>query len=216
VHHGSRESIEVFDVDAGVQPPALTWTGCIVGPENGTFNAVVALPEGGVAATTVTRTSDGGNAGGNGAVWEWHLRRGWTVVPGSEADRINGLEISADGKALYISAWGDQALIRLERGTPAKRELVKVPFRIDNLRLMSDGTLLAAGHGGNALCSCPEETWHIGRIEPRALTVQELLRRPYDKAFGAATVAVAVGKEIWIGTNRGDRIGRFPATSQAR
>ena len=39
---------------------------------------------------------------------------------------------------------------------------------------------------------------------------RELLREPYVAGFGAATVAVQVGKEIWIGTNRGDRIGYFP------
>jgi len=179
-----------------------------------TFNAVVALPEGGVAATTITGAGGQGNPNGRGAVWEWHLGRGWTVVPESEADRINGLEISADGKWLYISAWGDQALIRLMRGQlPAKRDVATMPFRIDNLRMMSNGSILAAGHGGKALCSCPDETWHVGRIDPTVLTVQEILRRPYVQGFGAATVAIEVGKEIWIGTNRGDRIGRFPLGS---
>jgi hypothetical protein len=64
---------------------------------------------------------------------------------------------------------------------------------------------------GTALCSCPTETWHIGKIDPIALRVQEIFRSPYTEGFGAATVAVQIGKEIWIGTNRGDRIGRFPA-----
>jgi hypothetical protein len=87
-----------------------------------------------------------------------------------------------------------------------------IPFRIDNLRMMADGSILGAGHGGTALCSCPTETWHVGRIDPRgAMSVTELLREPYVVGFGAATVAVQVGKEIWIGTNRGDRIGYFPA-----
>ena len=183
VHHGSRESIEVFDVDARSTPPTLTWTGCIVGPPNGTFNAVVALPEGGVAATVVTRTGgQPASPNGSGAVWEWHPGRSWTMVPGSEADRINGLEISPDGKWLYVSAWGDQALIRLQRGqVPAKRDVLQMPFRIDNLRWTSNGSILAAGHGGNALCSCPDETWHVGRIDPNAMTVQEILRRPLHR-----------------------------------
>ena len=51
VHHGKRESIEVFDVDAKGAQPTLTWVGCILAPEKVGFNAVVALPEGGVAAT---------------------------------------------------------------------------------------------------------------------------------------------------------------------
>jgi hypothetical protein len=76
---------------------------------------------------------------------------------------------------------------------------------------MADGTIYAAGHGGTALCSCPTETWHIGRINVDKWSVQEILREPHVAGFGAATVAVQVGKEIWIGTNRGDRIGYFPA-----
>jgi hypothetical protein len=86
-----------------------------------------------------------------------------------------------------------------------------MPFRIDNLRMMTDGSMLAAGHGGTALCSCPTETWHVGRIDPRgAMSVKEIIKQPYDAGFGAATVAVQVGNQIWIGTNRGDRIGYFP------
>src|SRR5262245_55501490 len=30
VHHGSRESVEVFEVDGAANPPSLTWVGCAV------------------------------------------------------------------------------------------------------------------------------------------------------------------------------------------
>ena len=216
VHHGARESIEVFDVEQKASPPALTWVGCVVGPPNAVFNAVVALPDGGIAATN-TRPAGGGNPPADadpiGAVWEWHATSGWRAVPGTEAPRINGLEVSKDGRVLYVSAWGEQTLLRVERGgSDPRRAVLRMPFRIDNLRMMSDGSILAAGHGGTALCSCPTETWHVGRIDPRgAMSVKEILSRPYDAGFGASTVAVQVGKEIWIGTNRGDRIGYFPA-----
>lgn len=215
VHHGSRESIEVFELDAAASPPALTWIGCVGAPDQGRFNAVVALPEGGVAATNVPATTPAAGqpaaaASTAGAVWEWHAGTGWKAVPRTEADRINGLEISPDGKQFYVSAWGEQSMLRVTRGDTPVRDVLAMPFRIDNLRRMADGSLLAAGHGGTALCSCPTETWHIGRIDPSALTVQELLRQPYVEGFGAATVAVQIGGEIWIGTNRGDRIGRFP------
>jgi hypothetical protein len=206
VHHGARESVEVFEVDGAAKPPALTWIGCVVAPDGAVFNAVVGLPEGGIAATNTRGAND------VGAVLEWHSPTGWKAVPGGEAARINGLEISKDGKAFYIAGWGDQTMIRLQRGqAPGKRDVLQMPFRIDNLRLMPDGALFAAGHGGKALCSCPEETWHIGKIDPNALRVQEILKLPYAKGFGAATVAVQIGKEIWIGTNRGERIGHFPA-----
>lgn len=216
VHHGARESIEVFDVEPKADPPTLTWVGCVVGPPNAIFNAVVALPDGGLAATN-TRPAAGGNQPADadpiGAVWEWHAATGWRAVPGTEAPRINGLEVSKDGKVFYVSAWGEQTMLRVERGvTNPKRDVLRMPFRIDNLRMMADGSILAAGHGGTALCSCPTETWHVGRIDPRgSMSVKEILKEPYVAGFGASTVAVQVGKEIWIGTNRGDRIGYFPA-----
>ena len=134
------------------------------------------------------------------------------MVPGSETNRINGLEISSDGRWFFIAGWGDQTFVRLLRGqTPPRKDVVPMGFRIDNLRAMPDGSLLAAGHGGTALCSCPSETWHIGRIDPNSLQVRDILRQPYTEGFGAATVAIQIGNEIWIGTNRGDRIGRFLA-----
>ena len=216
VHHGARESIEAFDVDPKASPPALTWVGCVVGPPNASFNAVVALPDGGIAATN-TRPAAGQSQPAEsdpiGAVWEWHAATGWRAVPGTDAPRINGLEVSKDGKVLYVSAWGAQTMLRVERGgRDPKPGVLAMPFRIDNLRMMPDGSILAAGHGGTALCSCPTETWHVGRIDPRgAMSVKEILRQPYDAGFGAATVAIQVGKEIWIGTNRGDRIGYFSA-----
>jgi hypothetical protein len=119
VHHGARESIEAFDVDPKASPPALTWVGCVVGPPNAIFNSVVALPDGGIAATN-TRPATGqappADADPIGAVWEWHAASGWRAVPGTEAPRINGLEVSRDGKVLYVSAWAEQAMLRVERG----------------------------------------------------------------------------------------------------
>jgi hypothetical protein len=215
VHHGARESIEAFDVDGKASPPALTWVGCVVAPAGASFNSMVAFPDGGVAATNTPRPAAGEKPpqAPAGMVWEWHAATGWAAVPGTEADRINGLEVSRDGKLLYVSSWGEQTMLRVERGVAKpKRDVLKMPFRIDNLRMMADGSILAAGHGGTALCSCPTETWHVGRIDPRgAMSVKELLNEPYVAGFGAATVAAQIGKEIWIGTNRGDRIGYFPA-----
>src|SRR2546423_9613206 len=50
VHHGKRESIEVFQVDARATPPSLTWIGCAVVADPIGLNSVVALPDGGVVA----------------------------------------------------------------------------------------------------------------------------------------------------------------------
>lgn len=225
VHHGGRESIEVFAFAAGTAPPAVTWIGCVVAPDPIGLNAVVALPEGGFAATNFdprppTGTASAGvsakvlSGARNGEVWEWHPKTGWAKVPGSESSGANGLELSADGKWYYVAQWGKRAFMRLSRGkTPIERQEMSVGFRVDNLRWSRDGkTLLAAGQEqalselrqGGAPVSV------IGRIDPRAMTYEEIARRPVPQGLFAATVAVEAAGDYWVGSFRGDRVTRYP------
>ena len=214
VHHGDRESIEVFELNARPKPPALTWIGCAVAPDPAGLNSVVGLADGGfITSNFLPRGRDAAArtrmmAGEvNGEVWEWHTSTGWKVVPGSELAGANGLEISKDGKWLYIGAWGSQAFVRLSRGqTPVKKDTVPVGFRLDNLRWAPDGTLLAAGQGGAA----PTQTSNVVKINPTTLKVQELIRHPEIDGFGVTTVAIQVAQELWLGSVRGDRIAIFP------
>jgi sugar lactone lactonase YvrE len=215
VVHGSRESVEVFDVDSRSAIPTLTWIGCAVAPNPVGLNSVRGLPDGGFFATNFlargidTAARDKMMAGDkNGELWEWHTASGWEKVPGSEAAGANGLEISPDGKWFYVAAWGSQSFFRLTRGqTPPKRDEVPLGFRVDNIRWAADGSLLAAGQGGT-----PEApTSNIVKINPQTLAVRDVVREPLTPAFGAGTVAVEVGKQIWVGSFRGDRIAIFPA-----
>jgi hypothetical protein len=214
VHHGGRESIEVFELNARARPPALTWIGCAVAPDPLGLNSVVGLADGGFITTNFlprggdTAARDRMMAGEvNGEVWEWHASTGWKKVPGSELAGANGLEISKDGKTLYIGAWGSQSFVRLSRGqTAVKKDSVPVGFRLDNLRWAPDGTLIAAGQGGVA----PAQTSNVVKINPATLKVQELVRHPGIEGFGVTTVAIQVAKELWLGSVRGDRIAIFP------
>jgi WD40 repeat protein len=218
VHHGNRESIEVFELDARAKAPTLTWIGCAIAPDPIGLNSVVGLPDGGFITTNfLPRGTDAAArarmmAGeNNGEVWEWHTASGWKIVPGSESAGANGLEISKDGKWLFIGGWGSQSVIRLSRGqTPTKKDSVAAGFRVDNLRWAPDGSLLAAGQGGTA----PMQTSHIGKVNTTSMKFQELVRYPYSEAFSVGTVAIQVGQEIWLGSVRGDRIAVFPATQQ--
>jgi sugar lactone lactonase YvrE len=143
----------------------------------------------------------------NGEVWEWHTSTGWKIVPGSELAGPNGLEISKDGKWLYIGGWGSQSFVRLSRGqTPVKKDSVSVGFRVDNIRWAPDGALLAAGQGGTA----PSQTSNVVKVNPASLKFQELIRHPNIDGFGVTTVAIQVAKELWLGSVRGDRIAIFP------
>ena len=203
VHHGNRESIEVFEIDARTTP-TMTWIGCAVAPESLGLNGVVALPEGGFAATS-PRTGD---------VWEWQPGSGWTRIPGSEDTAPNGLEVSADGQWLFIAGWAEEKLTRLSRGqTPVQKEVIDLGFRPDNLRMSLDGSVIfAAGHGNIQTPRSPlEETSNIATIDPQTLSVQRIFQHPAIDGFVASTTAIQIGSEMWLGTHRGERIAYFPA-----
>src|SRR6266853_2952448 len=218
VHHGNRESIEVFEFDARAKAPALTWVGCAVAPDPIGLNSVVALPEGGFASSNFQpRGAARGRANmqageKNGELWEWHTRTGWKIVPGSEASGANGIEISKDGKWFYMGGWGSQTFIRMSRGlTPARRDEIPVGFRLDNLRWAPDGMLLAAGQEMPPTGGLATVTSRVIKTDPQTLKVQDVVRYPANDVFNFATGAIQVGKEIWVGSVRGDKIARFPA-----
>jgi hypothetical protein len=217
VHHGTRESIEVFQMNASVRPPALTWIGCVVAPDPIGLNEVLPLADGGFISTdfmarninTVPGARGRAMAGeANGALYEWHTGKGWAKIPGSEASAPNGLEISKDGKTLYVATWGDQGFFRLSLGqNPPKRDNVKLGFRADNVRWAPDGTLFVTGQ----VLDPPAPATVIVKIHPDTLKVTEILRRPNTPEFSNGTVAVQLGKELWVGTFRGDRLLVVPA-----
>jgi hypothetical protein len=209
VHHGTRESIEVFEVDAGATPPALTWIGCAPALSTLAFNSVVAFPEGGFAATS----------GRTGDVWQYQTSTGWRQVPGTEGTAPNGLEISKDGRWLYIAGWAEEKLTRVSRGvTPVQKDVVALGFRPDNVRLSPDGSVLfAAGHtdkDGRSITEPREplrETSNVAKIDPRTLEVRRIFQHPAIEGFVASTTAVQIGNELWLGSQRGERVAYFPA-----
>ena len=202
VHHGFRESIEVFEVDARVSRPALTWVGCAVAPEPLGLNSVVALPEGGFVATS-PRTGD---------VWEWHADSGWVQIPGSEDTTPNGLEISSDGRWLYVAGFAEAKVTRLSRGqTPVQKDVVALAFRPDNLRMSLDGSVIFAAGPGNVQTprDVSQETSNVATLDPETLEVQQIFQHPFIEGFAASTTAIQVGSEMWLGTYRGERIAYF-------
>jgi hypothetical protein len=229
VHHGNRESVEVFELDARQKQPTVTWIGCAVAPDPIGLNAVVALPEGGFAASNFDPRPPAGARGGftpallegrvNGELWEWHTGRGWSKVPGSEAAGANGLEISKDGKWYYVAEWGNRSFMRLSRGqTPVKRDEITLGFRVDNVRWAPDGSLFVAGQGGadvgrgrGAGGNPPVMTSVVGTVDPETMKYREIVNYPTSAEVSFATVAVQVGDELWVGSARGDRVARYPA-----
>lgn len=203
VGHGARESIEVFDVDASGATPVLTWIGCVIAPEPIGLNSVRSLPDGGFITTNflprgqpIQTLFDGVV---NGELWEWHTKSGWQKVPGSETSGANGVELSDDGKTIYLASWGGRSFIRLSRGAKVpKRDEIKLGFQIDNIHWAKDGKLLGAGQIG--------QDWRVVKIDPKTLAVQQVYAQDDKPGFGGGTVALEVGDALWIGSYRGDRI----------
>jgi hypothetical protein len=214
VHHGNRESIEVFEFDAKAAAPSLTWVGCAVAPDPIGLNSVVALPEDGFATTNFLPRGAGidtvRTGKRNGELWEWHTKTGWKIVPGSEASGANGIEISKDGKWFYMAGWGTQTFIRFSRGaTPVKRDEVPVGFRLDNLRWGPDGSLIGAGQQVGPDGAAPVAS-RVIKIDPQTLKVMNVVNYPVNDAFDFATGAIQIGKQMWVGSVRGEKIAIFP------
>jgi hypothetical protein len=211
VGHGARESIEVFSIDTAPATPAVTWLGCAIAPDPIGLNSVRGLPDGGFITTNFlprggTREATQRMLGGerNGELWEWHTASGWQKVPGSEAAGANGVELSADGKTLYVAAWGSQSFFRVSRGvTPPTRDEIPLGFRVDNIHWARDGSLFAVGQAG--------QNWKAVKIDPNTLAVREVVSVPDTPEFGAGTALVEVGNQLWVGSFRGNRIAIVPA-----
>ena len=210
VNHGGRESVEVFRLNAA--KATAEWVGCAVLPSGANPNSVAALPGGGFVVTKFLDNNDkeafqhilSGQV--NGVVYRWMPGKGFSEVPGTQLSGDNGILASRDGKWLYVCAYGTHEVYRLPVSGAGQRTSVKVDFNPDNLRWAPDGTILATGQFVNAQNLASKHGWAAVRIDPETLHLTALVKEPGYPEFDDATTAVQVGKTLWFGTFRGDRI----------
>jgi hypothetical protein len=210
VHHGERESVEVFKLKAEPVAPTLTWVGCVVYPTGVSGNGVAALPGGAFAASNFMSTNDPKAADKlmagqpEGGMLIWRPKTGWEDVP--EAATIsadNGAAASPDGKQLFVAGSGDETVVRLSLdGTPGDRAVIKTGFHTDNLRWGSDyacgqrdtvANLWACAPNTKQRCTSP---FSVLRIDPVTLQTREVVRHPGGPTFGAASTTLRIG-ESW-------------------
>ncbi len=231
VDHGGRESIEAFRVDAGGAVPKLTWIGCaVLDDKKAWLNSLAPLPDGGLVVTSMYDPTDPqafvslGQGKNKGIVFEWQPASGFQRIAGSELDGDNGIEVSADGKWLFVNAWVGQQVIRMSRTAAATgRTTLPVKFMPDNIRRAPDGTLLITGQNetikninacragaGGVNCDKPVGTTVL-RLDTQAMTLKPVVELPGTNAFNNGTTALQIGDQLWIGTFRGDRVAIVPA-----
>jgi hypothetical protein len=216
INHGGRESLEVFRIDARGATPTIAWTGCIMMPANAWANSVAALPGGALAISKfadLDKLQMGPVFRGEttGVTYIWKPGAGFSELKGGRLSGNNGLVASKDGKQLWVNDQGRLQIVRFALDGSAPPAYAKVGFRPDNLRWAPDGTILAAGQiiavdGSLAAAN----GWGVARIDPQTMAVTPVMTEPGRSEFSNGTVALQVGKTLWLGTFRGDRVAYAP------
>jgi hypothetical protein len=158
-----------------------------------------------------------------GAVYEWAPgKKGFELVRGSELPGNNGIEVSADGKEIFVVSSGLQTIVAFAHANPTKqlRTTRALPFTPDNVHMGEDGRLLTAGmkndvpecggtpgpqHSLEKLSTCPRGFMAL-TIDPKTMKDTLLAESPAIPAFSNATMALTFDRQFWIGTFSGDRI----------
>jgi hypothetical protein len=227
VGHGAREAIEVFDIDATGAKPALTWKGCVPMPEGLAANSVASFADGALVATVLVMPgktfADSVAKRPTGAVYEWMPgKKGFEQIRGSELPGNNGIEVSSDGKEIFVVSSGFQTIVAFARANPTRqlRTTRPLPFTPDNVHMGEDGRLLTAGmkndvpecggapgpqHSLEKLSSCPRGFMALA-IDPKTLKDSLLAQSPAIPTFSNATMVLTFDEQYWIGTFSGDRI----------
>jgi hypothetical protein len=228
VAHGARESIEVFDVEAGAAKPKLTWKGCVPMPEGLAANSVASFPDGGLVATVLLMPgktfADSIARRPTGAVYEWAPgKHNFELVRGSELPGNNGIEVSADGKQIFVVSSGLQTIVVFAHENPTQQlgTTQALPFTPDNVHMGPNGKLLTAGmkndepacggapgpqHDLAKLSTCPRGFIAMS-IDPATMKDTLYAQGPANPAFSNATMVLPVGNQFWVGSFSADRVG---------
>jgi len=213
-NHGGRRAIEMFSIDARGARPVARWVGCAPMPAHTLPNAVVPARRDGFYVSSFYDPDDKdawarmARGEATGKVLRWRPGQGFTPLPGGALSGANGLETSADGRWLYVSAWSARKLVALPLTGGARRE-IPLDFMPDNIHRAADGTLLVAGqrtevqaiaHCGGGPCAQP---WVVARIDPAKGVVTPLITRPGSAAINYAAGAIEAGASLYV-TARGD------------
>jgi len=220
-NHGDRPAIELFDLRAGRDGPAVQWIGCVQLPADTLPNAVVALPDGGLIVLSFHDPQDSkawqrmARGEDTGRLFEWHPGGVLQPLPNGQMSGGNGLALSADGHWLYASAWSGRRLVLLSRRDGTRRELA-LDFLPDNLKVLADGSLLVAGQRTTveriAACAGPRcpQPWVVARIDIPSGSVHELASGPGSARIDYATGALQLDGTLYITARSDDRIAYLP------
>jgi hypothetical protein len=225
-HDGDQVDRFVLRVNAEARPSIERVTRVPLPPAC-SGNSVAAMPDGGFVATCMSDPRDTAfvdefaRAEPTGAPFRWTVANGWTQLGKQRMSAANGIEVSKDGKNVFVTEWAARRLWRipLDSGEPVS---VPTPFLGDNLRWTDAGRLLVVGQTADprSLFSCQAKKvpcpmgYVVALVDPKTLALKTLLTgtdASYPAAhFGSGTGAIEVGESLWIATFFGNEIARYP------
>lgn len=221
VNHGTRESVEVFDVELSDAEPQLIWRGCILAPDGMPLNGVVATAEGTLLATVSTLRGHAFHEAFEGkltgAVFEWRSpASGFREIPGTRLPGNNGIELSRDGRQVYVLAAPARSVTAFRRGESWRRLwTVRLPSLYpDNIHWGVDRRLYVAGMSATErACGGPvkvvnnavdlvgcRRSYRVLTIDPTSRAVRQLASGDQADGFHGASSALPAGDYLWIGS----------------
>jgi hypothetical protein len=238
VNHGSRESIEIFSVDARAEVPRFSWSGCILMPTGLAANSVATFSDGAIVVTVLThpgRTiTDFWRGETTGAVYSWKPGdSSFQLLPGTELPGNNGIETSRDDTEFFVIAFGWRSVVIFSRADPSHplRRAAAPGFMPDNLH-WDDGKLLLAGMqydepacggirriiNGKADEMRCHRGYTVAQLDPRSMDFSIVAYAEPDPDFNGVSAASIVAGELWLASYQADRVAwrKAPALGTAR
>jgi len=217
VNHGGREAVEFFAVS---ESGDLSWRGCALPPGDPFINDVAARRDGGFYVTHMwnksadfAATAAALQAGEpTGWVWRWSPGDGFSELAGTKALMPNGIAIDADNAKLFVNVYFGGGVMAIDLAS--RKRLGTVAARQpDNITVDTDGQLWIASHQHDPIGqACTQVTegpcllpFQVVKADPKTLERQVVV--DHDGApMGYATVALKVGKNVYLGSAHGDRV----------
>lgn len=199
-HANNKHSIEIFDVNGATLTHRRTVTGApLVSP-----NDIV-----GVGPESFFVTNDHANTQGLMRTVEDYGRLKQTTVQFYDGANFttalsgiggaNGINISKDGRSLYLSAASELAVHVYDRdpntNTLTERAKVSVPGFADNIDVLADGSLLLGVHS-----KILDLVAHVGDAKHLAPTHVMHLTPDGNGSFNAKTIYYNAGQELSAGS----------------
>ena len=224
INHDKLERIEIFEVNQDKHTPELAWVGCVEAPGPLKYNSIAVAPDGTMIATVFTLPGQsfdrhirkGLEAGG---LYQWSPDTSGFVRLPLSLSGPNGIEISADGRVIYVAEMGKQRIVAFSRDDFSRPigASETLEFWPDNVHWDDTGRLITAGMDHNldecidvpwpepALRSTCARSYFVSAVDPHTFRQALVTTGRGHPHFSDVSAAVVVQDWVWIGAYKGDR-----------